>query len=325
MAVYHNTQTLEASDRSSYLYFLLKSCQELIGGAGKVIRAEDGLILLLHWSCDHQALENGVQQFRENLLGFTGQYTKLNIAIGSSQVFEQFRQLQLCWEHAKMEIRFQLMSDVDADAIQWMVALQQAQSSTITNMIAASFPSHQVDTWREQFIKCLTILGRFASQAGLPQHLIVDHNAMKLLSQNASTIPREQWIDTLRTLAEEMIKYGQESAEQQHDTPLIVRVKRYIHSNLNANLTLQTVADHVRMNPNYLSEVFREATGTNFIDYVIQQRMELAKQLIIEDRYKLYEISSMVGYQSSKHFTALFKRVVGVLPSDYKRYVSSTE
>jgi len=53
--------------------------------------------------------------------------------------------------------------------------------------------------------------------------------------------------------------------------------------------------------------------------------MELAKQLIIEDKHKLYEIASMVGYQSSKHFTTLFKRVVGVLPSDYKRYVSSTD
>ncbi|WP_407872963.1 helix-turn-helix domain-containing protein [Paenibacillus sp. P36] len=42
-----------------------------------------------------------------------------------------------------------------------------------------------------------------------------------------------------------------------------------------------------------------------------------------DDKHKLYEISFMVGYQTSKHFTAVFKKIVGMLPSEYKRYLDT--
>ncbi|WP_407872964.1 AraC family transcriptional regulator [Paenibacillus sp. P36] len=46
-----------------------------------------------------------------------------------------------------------------------------------------------------------------------------------------------------------------------------------IHTHSNHNLTLQGAAEHVHMHPNYLSELFKQTTGINFIDYVIQKRM----------------------------------------------------
>lgn len=320
MAVYHNTLALTTRDRSSYLYFLLKTCQELVHPHGKVIRAEDGMIMVLHWSPDECELQERLIPFRENLLSFTKAYTQMNIIVGSSPIFQQFRELQVSWEHAKMEIRFQLTSDAETDTIEWMIALQQRQFSRIVNLISDSFPLQQPEIWREQFISRLAILGRYAVQSGLPQQLVFDSSSIKLLGEETSMISRDMWMSKLEDLTKEIVE-GTRQTEQQTDSPLIIRIKRYIQTNLNENLTLQTAADHVRMNPSYLSEVFREATGTNFIDYVIQQRMELAKQLIIEDKHKLYEIATMVGYQSSKHFTALFKRVVGMLPSEYKRYV----
>ncbi|WP_100407097.1 helix-turn-helix transcriptional regulator [Bacillus solitudinis] len=100
---------------------------------------------------------------------------------------------------------------------------------------------------------------------------------------------------------------------------MIEKVKTFIHQNINKNLTLLSAAEHISMNPNYLSVLFKQTTGQNFINYVINQRMELAKQLLMEDNLKLYEITEEVGYQSSKHFTKLFKKTVGMLPSDFRR------
>ncbi|WP_168119866.1 response regulator [Paenibacillus sp. HB172176] len=322
VAVYLNAHALVPGDRSLYLYFLMKTCQELIHSQGKVIRVEDGMILALHWSPDENILKETLIQFEENFFSFTNEHTQIPFMMGSSPIFKEFRQLQSSWNIAKMEIRFQLVSDSDTDTVEWMVALQQGQLSHINSMIADSFSPHQPDTWRDQFVYGLAILGQFAIQSGLPKHLALTPSSMEVLNEDQSTFSREMWINKLKELAEEILQHIRQT-QKHSDSPLIIRVKRYIQMNVSGNLTLQSTAENVRMNPNYLSEVFREETGINFIDYVIQQRMELAKQLIIDDEHKLYEIASMVGYQSSKHFTALFKRVVGILPSEFKRYVDS--
>ncbi|MCG7382988.1 response regulator [Paenibacillus sp. ACRRY] len=323
VALYINVQTLTPRDRSLYLYFLMKTCQELIHQQGKVIRVEDNMIMALHWSRDEYAIKENLVQFEENLFRFTNVHTQIPMIMGSSPVFSDFRQLLPSWNMAKMEIRFQLVSDSGTDIVEWMAAFKQGQHLQIKSMISETFPLHQPDTWRDRYVSCLAILGHFAAESGLPQHRVIDPLSVEVLSEDQNTLSREIWISKLNQRAEEILDYVQQS-QKQTDPPLIARVKRFIHTNINGNLTLQSAADYVRMNPSYLSEVFREATGINFIDYVIQQRMEMAKQLIIKDKHKLYEIAAMVGYQSSKHFTSVFKRVVGILPSEFKRYVDST-
>jgi two-component system response regulator YesN len=322
MALHLNAQALAPGDRSLYLYFLMKTCQELIPQHGKVIRAEDGMILVLHWSEDELALKENLIRFEENFFRFTNEHTQIPISIGNSPIFTNFRHLQRSWNMAKLEIRFQLVSDSDTDTVEWMVALKQGQLSRVIHLIADSFAPHQPDTWRDQFVSCLAILGQFAVQSGLPQHTAIDPSFIEHLFEEQNTLSRETWMNKLTKLAEEMLQAVQQ-AQTQTDSSLTIRVKRFIQMNLNGNLTLQSTAEYVRMSPKYLSEVFKEATGINFIDYVIQQRMELAKQLIVEDKHKLYEISTMVGYQSSKHFTAVFKKIVGILPSEFKRYADS--
>lgn len=100
---------------------------------------------------------------------------------------------------------------------------------------------------------------------------------------------------------------------------LHIRVaKEYMENHFASDISLVTVAESVGLSTVYLSKLFKQATGENFSDCLTRIRIEKAKQYLLDPRYKIYEISGMVGYQNLKHFYKLFKRMSGVTPSEFR-------
>lgn len=94
--------------------------------------------------------------------------------------------------------------------------------------------------------------------------------------------------------------------------------KRYVKENLGKDLSLTVVANVVSMTYSYFSRIFKRQTGMNLSDYVLMLRMEEAKRLLEDPRYKVIEISKRIGYGNPKHFTRAFKEFTGLSPRDYK-------
>lgn len=92
----------------------------------------------------------------------------------------------------------------------------------------------------------------------------------------------------------------------------------YIHENYQNNINLQMVADKINYSPSYLSLLFKQQTGTNFIDYLNKYRIEKAKKLLKDMSYKNYEVAYKVGYQDEKYFYQVFKRYTGLTASQYR-------
>lgn len=103
---------------------------------------------------------------------------------------------------------------------------------------------------------------------------------------------------------------------------IIEAIKTYISGHYSdSDLTLYRVAEAVERPEKYISQLFKEVTGSNLSDYLEQVRMENAIALLRENRYTVDEISSRVGYNSSHSFRRAFKRVTGVSPSSYRQTV----
>ncbi len=99
----------------------------------------------------------------------------------------------------------------------------------------------------------------------------------------------------------------------------IMEIQRFIrHNYRDVNLTLQGIADHAGLSRTYLSSYFKNATGMNVSDYVMELRIEKAKDLLRSSRMKAQEIAASVGYQDANYFSALFKKKVGATPSDFR-------
>ncbi|MCY9656465.1 AraC family transcriptional regulator [Paenibacillus chondroitinus] len=102
----------------------------------------------------------------------------------------------------------------------------------------------------------------------------------------------------------------------------IKRAMSYIENNFKNNeLSLQIVADHVNLSVGYLSHIFKQSVGISFSHYLIQYRMEIAKQLLSNPEYKAYEIPELVGYTDYPHFTKSFKKVYGLTPREYRNFL----
>ncbi|MBO9605356.1 MAG: response regulator [Paenibacillaceae bacterium] len=99
---------------------------------------------------------------------------------------------------------------------------------------------------------------------------------------------------------------------------IIKEIKHVIRERLDQELSLQVVAEHVHLNHQYLSTLFKMETGQNFYDYIVECRMNRAKQLLKETNLKIYEVAGMSGYVSAKHFMAVFKQTVGMTPTEYR-------
>lgn len=101
--------------------------------------------------------------------------------------------------------------------------------------------------------------------------------------------------------------------------PIVSSALEFINDNYLNYINIQDVADKVETSSSYLSQVFKKETNITLITYVTSLRLERAKQLLLETRYTVGEISEMVGYSDYFYFTKLFKKHYGSTPSRYKK------
>lgn len=97
---------------------------------------------------------------------------------------------------------------------------------------------------------------------------------------------------------------------------LIKNVQNYIQ--LNPAVSLNDISAHFYHSPNYLSNIFSKEVGITIKNYIINTRIDRAKQLLTETEESIYEIANAVGYKDPQYFSVLFKKKVGVTPSAYK-------
>lgn len=95
----------------------------------------------------------------------------------------------------------------------------------------------------------------------------------------------------------------------------------YIQHNIDEQLKLETIAPLFGYNSAYLGKIFRQNVGESFNTYVDRIRIERAKELLRQEKMKVYEIAERVGYRSVDYFHKKFLKNVGMSPAAYRRRV----
>ncbi|CAM4414815.1 YesN/AraC family two-component response regulator [Paenibacillus endophyticus] len=107
------------------------------------------------------------------------------------------------------------------------------------------------------------------------------------------------------------------SKEKEHH--VIEQMKSILEQEYGKNFEMERMAETVGMSANYLSRLFKQETGMTLTDYLIDIRIEKAKQFLTDHpNLKNYEISQLVGYSDPVYFNKLFKKMTGETPKDYK-------
>ena len=167
-------------------------------------------------------------------------------------------------------------------------------------------------------IRCLIELNAFL------QGLSIESNDLqKKLNQTLNQIlisnSTQSTINCITTYLQWVIDLVNESSKQKMDNCVIDEIQTFIRQHYNENITLNMLAEQFYLHPNYLSRLFKEKSGDNFVDYLTKVRMDKIKELLLNTDHKIIEICYMVGYNNSRYFNKVFKQNTGMTPSEYRQ------
>lgn len=112
---------------------------------------------------------------------------------------------------------------------------------------------------------------------------------------------------------------GSEKKEAPQEAEPVNQAVAYIKANLNKNISRTDVAKLVHLNEEYFSRLFRQQTGETFKDYVLIEKMNMAKTLLEHSNLSISIVASKVGYDNFSHFSKMFKKITDMTPQEYRR------
>lgn len=128
-------------------------------------------------------------------------------------------------------------------------------------------------------------------------------------------------LQSLRVQTEQFLLALAEDYRKQSANPsqIVTEAEKILHRDFAESLSLQSVASAVHVTPVWLSKLFKKEKQKTFLEYLTDIRIEKAKEMLADIRFKVYQVSYEVGYKDPVHFSKLFKKQVGCTPKEYRR------
>lgn len=124
-------------------------------------------------------------------------------------------------------------------------------------------------------------------------------------------------IDSIKKAVKFLIAADSPKTEEA-EAGYVERAKTYILENTDKLLTVKDVSEHISLNPEYFTRLFKKETGYNMKDYIIQCKLTIAKDLLVNSNLPVSMVALELGYGNFSHFTQMFKRLEGVTPKEYR-------
>lgn len=121
------------------------------------------------------------------------------------------------------------------------------------------------------------------------------------------------------------IKEKQKGILKKQKNPRINKCKDFIFSHLHDRITLEDLAAEADCNPNYLSQLFKECKGISISGYILQEKINRAKNLLIYSDYSYIEIATYLGFSSQSHLGTQFKKHTGYTLRQYREIYGRKE
>ncbi|MGC6177191.1 helix-turn-helix domain-containing protein [Lacrimispora sp. 38-1] len=114
------------------------------------------------------------------------------------------------------------------------------------------------------------------------------------------------------------VKEQLKGSQSREKNSRIEECKDYIFSHLHEKINIGDMARELQMNPNYLSDLFKKWEGISITDYIRNEKIKLAENLLIYSKYHYIEISAYLGFSSQSHLGKQFKEVTGMTLKQYR-------
>lgn len=158
-------------------------------------------------------------------------------------------------------------------------------------------------------------LGQQGEYSGKAAHTYYDSARRLELCRSVEDL--EEWLVELAVEAEKLFSDKNYGAVDE----AIKRVLAYIHENYQREISLSDLSRVIFLSPDYFSRVFKEQVGCTFSEYILNLRVEKAKELLADTELLVGEVGRKVGYPDPNYFSRVFGRTAGISPSRYRQEI----
>ncbi|SFO87948.1 two-component system, response regulator YesN [Halolactibacillus alkaliphilus] len=163
--------------------------------------------------------------------------------------------------------------------------------------------------FKQRIIQLLYMMGQTLDE----MHINVNWQKYHFKARDYAVLSEEikQYFNQLK---EDYIIYHAQLADD-----WFTKMKHHIQTHIQDDLSLEHLSDEAGLSPIYVSKVFKERLGMNYIDFLTKCRIDRAKQLLEDDTVSIKSIAGDVGYQDANYFSKVFKKVTGETPKTYRQ------
>ncbi len=103
-------------------------------------------------------------------------------------------------------------------------------------------------------------------------------------------------------------------------------ILNYIDRNCHKDISLNQVGEYANMSSYYLSKIFKKETGVNFVTYLTERKIDIAKDMLLNTDVPIINIALELSYHEPNYFSKVFKKSTGLTPTEYrKQYKTASE
>ncbi len=112
------------------------------------------------------------------------------------------------------------------------------------------------------------------------------------------------------------LKANKKNIDLKH--PVVESAKDYILRNIHSTLTIKSIADDLALNANYLAKIFKKQENISIPNYIIREKINISKNMLIYSNYSYIVIATNLGFSSQSFFTQKFREITGFTPKKYR-------
>lgn len=153
----------------------------------------------------------------------------------------------------------------------------------------------------------------------LEEYKVQPHEAMNQIKNLYVYQDSVQSLSGMLHFIDEIMNLVEDNIGKERDLNVTELVKEYIHDNIGKDIKRNDVAEAVHLNADYLTRIFKKDTGMTVGEYIICEKMNVARNLIKTTALPIKFVASRVGYVNFSHFSNSYKKVHGISPSEDRK------
>ena len=138
----------------------------------------------------------------------------------------------------------------------------------------------------------------------------------EVLTQLVERVRRQRRIESIPA---EIMQKATGGEEERTKGDVVGTVKKYVREHIQEDIYIADIAKQVYLNEQYLMRTFKKTTGLSILEFITNERLWLAKELLTNTNYPINRVADMVGYGNYSYFTKIFKRNAGVTPQVFRQ------